>query len=146
MMPDWAYALSFLILFVFSSVIFLAIVLVLTRQPIDLGVMPERIGRAVFGLLAGLILSGSLLTAAAMMPLSNNFPYQRFDARPDPEKRRKPLFNPDDFTAGWFSIISKGSLNGGRSFAVCHPNLLDHLFLNRQASEKNVTLWQNEDL
>ncbi|MBN2019635.1 MAG: CvpA family protein [Sedimentisphaerales bacterium] len=139
--PNWAQFVSFLVLFVLSLAIFAAVVLTLARPPIDLGVMPERIGRVIFGLLTGLIISGSLITAAAMAPLSNSFPYQRFDAvKPDIQNRHKPLFNPDGFISGWFSIISRGSLNGGRSFAVLHAGLLDHLFLNRYLADKNVSI------
>jgi hypothetical protein len=64
-----------------------------------------------------------------MAPLPNKYPYQRFDG-----KRSKVLLNADGFAAGLFSIISKGSLSGKRSFATIHPDFLDQLHLNRLIS------------
>jgi uncharacterized membrane protein required for colicin V production len=141
MLPDWAQAISFLVLFVLSFAILLALVMTLARHPIGLGAVPERIGRVIFGLLTGIILSGCLLVAGAMTPLSNNFPYQRFDtARPDSQRPHKALFNPDGLISRWFSIISSGSLGDGRSFAVLHADLMDHLHLNRLVANKNNAL------
>ena len=99
------------------------------NQPVDLGFLPERIGRIVCGIILGLLLSGFLLTTLGMAPLPNKYPYQRFDG-----KRNKVLLNTDGFSAGLFSIISKGSLSGKRSFATIHPDFLDQIHLNRQIS------------
>ncbi|MFH1882642.1 MAG: hypothetical protein ABIL62_08035, partial [Planctomycetota bacterium] len=101
----------------------------LTRQPVDLGFMPERVGRVVCGIILGLLLSGFLLTFLGMAPLPNKYPYQRFDG-----KRSKVLLNADGFAAGLFSTISKGSLSGKRSFATIHPDFLDQVHLNRLIS------------
>ena len=140
MLTDWAQAISFVILFVIAFAILQTLSLMLLKQPIDLGIMPERVGRIVFGLFAGIVISGCLLAAAAMAPMSNNFPYQRFDsARPDSQNPHKPLLNPDGFIARWFGLISKGSLSGSKSFAVLHSGLLDQLFLNRLAVNKNLS-------
>jgi hypothetical protein len=99
------------------------------HQPVDLGFLPERIGRIVCGIFLGLLLSGFLLTTLGMAPLPNKYPYQRFDG-----KRNKVLLNTDGFSAGLFSIVSKGSLSGKRSFATIHPDFLDQIHLNRQIS------------
>jgi len=125
----WAQTLCFALLFI---VVFGALqtgVMFLTRWPIDLGFLPERIGRVVCGIFLGLLLSGFLLTALGMAPLSNKYPYQRFDGR-----RNKVLLNADGLATGLFSIISKGSLSGKRSFATIHPDFLDQVHLNRQIS------------
>ncbi len=129
----WAQTLCFTLLFI---VVFGALqtgMMFLTRRPVDLGFMPERIGRVVCGIILGLLLSGFLLTALGMAPLSNKyrsiFSYQRFDGR-----RSKVLLNADGFAAGLFSIISKGSLSGKRSFATIHPDFLDQVHLNRLIS------------
>ncbi len=125
----WAQTLCFTLLFI---VVFGALqtgVMFLTRRSVDLGFLPERVGRVVCGIILGLLLSGFLLTALGMAPLSNKYPYQRFDG-----KRSKVLLNADGFVAGLFSTISKGSLSGKRSFATIHPDFLDQVHLNRLIS------------
>ncbi len=97
----WAQTLCFTLLFI---VVFGALqtgMMFLTRRSVDLGFLPERIGRVVCGIFLGLLLSGFLLTALGMAPLSNKYPYQRFDGR-----RSKVLLNADGLAAGLFSIIS----------------------------------------
>ena len=121
MLSDWAQPVCFVVLFIVTFAVLQTIATTLTREPIDFGVMAERAGRIVLGLFLGLILSGSLLTAAAMAPLPNNYPYQRFDsARPDPQSPRKPLLNPDGFITRWFGIISNGGLSGSKKLR-CPP-------------------------
>ena len=125
----WAQTLCFTLLFI---VVFGALqtgVMFLTRRSVDLGFLPERVGRVVCGIILGLLLSGFLLTALGMAPLPNKYPYQRFDG-----KRSKVLLNADGFVAGLFSTISKGSLSGKRSFATIHPDFLDQVHLNRLIS------------
>jgi hypothetical protein len=72
-----------------------------------------------------------------MAPLSKKyrsiFSYQRFDGR-----RSKVLLNADGFATGLFSIISRGSLSGKRSFATIHPDFLDQVHLNRQISGTSI--------
>jgi hypothetical protein len=137
----WAYPLSFALLFILAFAVLQTIAAQLTRRPIDLGLLPERIGRVVCGIFLGLIVSGLLLTAAAMAPVSPKYPYQRFDAtNPNPEKPSKVLLNADGFATGWFSIVSSGSFSGKRSFATLHPAFLDQLFLNRHEIDNSVSI------
>ncbi len=138
---NWAQPLCFLLLFILSFAVLQAIASYLTRRPVDFGMLPERIGRVVFGICLGLIVSGFLLTAVAMTPLSPKYPYQRFDQNnPDPEQPSGVLLNADEFATGWFGIISSGSCSGKKSFAVFHPNFLDQLFLNRYEIDRGVQL------
>ncbi len=125
----WAQTLCFTLIFIVVFGVLQTGMMFLTHQPVDLGFMPERIGRVVCGIFLGLLLSGFLLTALGVAPLSNKFPYQRFDGR-----RSKVLLNADGFATGLFSIISKGSLSGKRSFATIHPDFLDQVHLNRMIS------------
>jgi len=129
----WAQPLCFALLFIIVFGVLQTAMMFLTRQPIDLGILPERIGRVVCGILLGLILSGLLLTALGMAPLPNKYPYQRFNG-----KRSKVLLNADGFATGLFSIISKGSLSGKRSFSTIHPDYLDQLYLNRLISGTSI--------
>jgi hypothetical protein len=111
----------------------------LIRQPVDLGMWPERIGRVVCGILLGLFLSGLLLTTLAMMPIPNKYPYPRFDERyPDAERPNKVLLNPDGLVTGLFGTISNGSLSGKRSFSTLHPEFVSQSFLNRHSTSNGV--------
>ncbi len=135
----WAHSVSFLLLFILAFAGLLTIAVQLARRPIDLGLLPERIGRVICGIFLGLIVSGLLLTAVAMAPISAKYPYQRFDEnRPDPENPRKVLLNADGFATGWFSIISSGSFSGKTSFATLHPAFLDEIFLSRHEIDKGI--------
>lgn len=145
MMPDWAQLICFSLLFIVAVAILQAIISILTRHPINFGVMPERIGRVVFGLALGLMLAGVLLTAVGMAPISNSYPYPRFlptsrDGRPDPQNPAKALLNPDGFITGWFGIISSGSLSGVNSFAVVHADFLDQLSFSRCPTGKDLSI------
>ena len=137
--PPWMQTLVFLLLFLLSFAILQTLAQYLTRKDVNLGVWPEGIGRVVCGSLSGLVLSSFLITAAAMAPLPNKYPYQRFDPiRPDAWRPNKILFNTDALAPGLFAKISDGSLSGKRSFATLHPAFLDQLFLNRHGIDKDV--------
>jgi nucleotide-binding universal stress UspA family protein len=137
----WAQTLSFVLLFVLTFAILQTIAAQLTRQPVDLGSLAERIGRTVCGIFIGLIISSLLLTALAMAPLPNKYPYQRFDqTNPNVEKPNKILLNADGFAPASFNIISRGSFSGKKSFAVLHPDFLDQLFLNRHNIGNKVSI------
>jgi len=129
---DFAQLICFGMLFVITFAVLQTAVTTLTKQKIDFGVMPERVGRIAFGLLLGYVISGVLLIGAAISPLPDGYPYQRFDAsRPDLKKPAKALLNPDGLLAGWFGIISSGSASGTQSFVVLHAGFIDELYLNR---------------
>ncbi len=137
--PPWMQTLVFMLLFLLSFALLQTLAQFLTRQEVNLGLWPERLGRAVCGSLSGLVLSSFLITAAAMAPLPNNYPYQRFDRNyPDAWRPNKVVFDADALAPGLFSTISSGSLSGKRSFATIHPDYLDQLFLNRHAIANDV--------
>jgi len=137
----WAQTIAFALLFILTFAILQTLASYLTRQPVDLGDIPESVGRVACGTLLGLFISGVLLTALALAPLPNKYPYQRFDQRsPDEERPDKVLLNADGFATGWFGMISKGSLRGKKSFAALHPAFIDQLFLNRHSIEQQVPI------
>ena len=136
----WAHTLSFFLLFLLAFAVLQTLVQFLTQKKVDLGLLPERIGRVVCGIFSGLVLSSFLLTAFAMAPLSNKYPYQRFSPRsPDAERPEKALLNIDAFASGLFGTFSKGSLSGKTSFAVLHPAFIDQLFLNRHNAADGIS-------
>jgi len=131
-MVPYAYTVSFLLLFILTFAICFALALTLTRWPVNFGSLPERIGRVVCGIILGLLLSGAVLTALAMAPLSPKNPYQRFNpTNLDIDKPRASLLNTDGFVTGLFNFASRGSLSGKTAFSALHPNFLNQLFLNR---------------
>lgn len=135
----WAQPISFALLFIVTFAVLQTAAVQLIRQPVDLGMWPERIGRVVCGIFLGLFLSGLLLTTLAMMPIPNKYPYQRFDERyPDAERPNKVLLNPDGLVTGFFSTISSGSFSGKRSFATLHPEFVSQSFLNRHNAPDGV--------
>ncbi len=128
----WAQSLCFILLFIVSFGLLQTAAVFLIRHPVDLGFLPERIGRVVCGIILGFIISGLLLTALQMAPLPLSYPYQRFDpARLNPDNPSGVLLNADGFATGLFGLLSDGSLSGKNSFKTLHPNYLDQLFFNR---------------
>ena len=130
----WAQALSFTLLAVLVFAVLQTIASKLIRSPFEFGALPERIGRGVCGFFLGLIVSGLVMTTLAMAPLSNKYPYQRFDpSDPVAEDSSKVFLAVDDFVTEWFSLMSRGSFSGKKSFAALHPDFLDQVFLNRHS-------------
>jgi hypothetical protein len=141
MIPGWAQLISFLLLFILTLAILAAFMSVLAKHPINLGLIPERIGRAVFGLALGFIVSGMLLTAIGMAPISNEYPYKRLQsAASDPRNPSKVLLNPDGFITGLFGLVSSGSLSGENSFAVVHADYLNQLFFSRFKTGREISV------
>jgi len=141
----WAQSLSFIVLFILTFAVLQTCALQLIRKPVELELLPERVGRVICGIFLGLVISGSLLTALAIAPLSNKYPYQRFQPTPNSDKPKRAFLNADGFVAGFFSHISNGSLRGKRSFATFHPNFLDQVFLNRHEPVDKISIITTSD-
>lgn len=135
----WAQALSFLLLFVLVFAVLQTASVQLTRTKPDLGLLPERIGRPVLGIILGLVVSGNAMIFLALAPLPSQYPYERFDSRRiQVDSPKKVLLNVDGFAAGLFGVISNGSFSGKRSFDSLHPRYLDQLYLNRLDSDVSI--------
>jgi uncharacterized integral membrane protein len=139
----WAPMTCFLVLLVLVFALLQAVQMQINKEKIDLGPMPEQIGRPLSGVVLGYVVTGYLLVAAALAPLPNQYPYPRFDARnPNPANPHKALLSPDGFVTGLFSTVSKGSLcpiREPKSFAMFHAGYVDQLYLNRHKG-KDVPL------
>jgi len=143
-LAPWAHSLSFTLLLILAFALLQTATGYLTRQQVDFGLWPERIGRAACGVLLGLIVSGLVLTAFAMAPLPSKYPYERYDQTsldaetPTPNK---VLLNTDGFATGLFSMMSNGSfraIRNPRSFAALRPHFIDQLFLNRHNISEGI--------
>ncbi len=66
LLAQWGPLLCFVLLFIVAFAVLQTIINLLTRQPIDLGFWPERIGRAACGAFLGFTLSRVLLAALIM--------------------------------------------------------------------------------
>jgi hypothetical protein len=66
LLAQWGPLLCFVLLFIVAFAVLQTIINLLTRQPIDLGFWPERIGRAACGAFLGFTLSRILLAALIM--------------------------------------------------------------------------------
>lgn len=140
-LAPWAQTLSFLLIFIVVFALLQTGALYLLRDPVDFGELPEYIGRAVCGLLLGYLISGFLLTALAMGPMPLKYPYERFEQKSvKADEPKGVLFNADGFATGLFSVVSKGSFSGKRSFATIHPAYLDQLFFNRLINTETTSL------
>ncbi len=137
---NFAQPISFTLIFVIVFAALEALAIHLTREEVDFGLWPERVGRAACGLILGLIVSGVIITILAMVPsLPMNLPYERFNAAsPKHNEPKKILFNADGFVTNLFSTISNGSLSGKRSFSVLHANYLDQVFMNRLPANVSI--------
>ncbi len=142
-MAPWAPMACFLLLLVLVFAILMAVEMVINTEKVDLGPLPERVGRPAAGIVLGYLVTGYLLVAAALAPLPSQYPYPRFDARnPNAASPKKALLSPDGFVTGLFATISKGgfsALGEPKSFAVLHAGFLDQLYLNRHKG-KDVPL------
>jgi uncharacterized membrane protein required for colicin V production len=144
----WAPLIGFVLLFIVVFALLQTAVLQLSKEKTDMGLWPERIGRAVCGLVLGYVIFGNLLLAAAMAPIPSAYPYPRFaDRNPNPSQPTKPVFSPDGFVSGLFSMVSQGSfsaLGQPRSFAMMHAGFVDSLYLNRQKPANDVPIATKE--
>jgi membrane protease YdiL (CAAX protease family) len=135
----WAQAIAFGLLFIIVFAILLTLIEYLSKKPVKLGTLPEKIGSIICGIVLGIIIAGILLTTLILAPLPNQYPYPRFaKTATNADKPQKPLLNADGFAAGWFNIVSKGSLSGKASFTALHPDYLSQAFLNRLNLSPNI--------
>ncbi len=138
---QWAHSGCFILAFVLSFALLRALRdLLVGGVKIDLG-NPLKISVALIcGLLTGIIICGNLLVAVGLTPTHHKMLYSRFS----PDKKisltnpSKSFLNTDGFVAGLYSLISRGSMSSGKSFAILHADYLSHISLNRLKTKDNV--------
>ncbi|MFC1738057.1 hypothetical protein ACFL1G_03295 [Planctomycetota bacterium] len=136
----WAHAISFVLLFILPFAVMQSLLNRLSKEKVNLGFLPERIGRIVCGIFWGMLLSGLLITVLMFAPIPSSYPYERLPkSNPDPENPNKTLLNADGFATGWFGLLSRGSFSGERSFTALHPAFLNQAYLNRYKISQHVS-------
>jgi hypothetical protein len=140
----WAQTLCFILIYVVVFAVMQTGATFLLKDSTKFEFLPECIGRIACGIVLGFIVSGFLLTALAMGPLSLKYPYERFNPRSlKPDDPGGVLLNADGFATGLFGMVSKGSLSGKHSFATIHPDYLDQLFFNRMLNKDTTSIVTN---
>ncbi len=133
----WRPALFFLILFAVPFIIFKAIINVSINETVEFNARIEQIGRIVFGVVLGFLISGFILASLAIAPLKMSLPYARFDEKNlTPDSPDALAVGSDMFVTGLFKMVSGGSLGGEKSFATLHPNFIDQSYINRLKIQK----------
>lgn len=137
----WAPAGCFVLAFVLGFAAVRALADLLVGANIDFGNAAKITVNLVLGTITGLILSGHLLVAIGMMPISGNRLYNRFptDSPISLNAPSRPLFNPDGMVTSLFGLFSRGSLSSGNSFGVLCADFVNRNHLNRYGISQGVT-------
>ena len=91
----------------------------------------DRVGSAVFGMLAGTVIIGVLMIVLQLLPGGASIlGYRPFDDSLKPDQSLWP-FQPDRFVLALGNKLSVGSLRGERPYATLHRDLLLRLFCDR---------------
>jgi len=145
---QWAQAGTFTLIFVFAFALIRTACDYLIGANIDFGVIPTRVTVVVSGIIFGMVISGVLLIAVGLTPLSPKWPYARFAGQTINASSIKPaglLINSDGFVASLFGWISKGSMSSKKSFAVYHADFVDQIHLNGLKTEDGVFITASAD-
>jgi hypothetical protein len=136
---DWAFAATLLLIFAFTLAIFNAVGNKLMTTDIHFGEFSDKIIRSIVAAVTGFAVAGVVLTAAAMMPISSKWPYERFASTVSrfTEPDKKLILNADGFIVNLASWLSRGSMSGQKSLAVFHPDLLNEIYLNQIGRDKD---------
>ena len=131
---QWAHVGCFVLIFILAFVLLRTLSdFLIGGASIDLG-NPAKISFAIVcGLISGLIISGNILVAMGLAPVQNKFLYNRFksDSVVALITPQKTFLNADGFITGLYSLVSRGSMASGKSFAVLHADFLPQIHLNR---------------
>jgi hypothetical protein len=135
----WSFLLAFLLLFVIIFSVLQALIERFADVNVETALYPERIARTVCGLILGLLISGTLINAAAMAPV-DGIPYSKFtDNSFKIENAKTPFLNTETFTSGWAGLLSRTSFSRSKSQAVFHPDFTVEQFANKIAVGSGVS-------
>jgi len=140
-MPIMADGLVFLVLFGLSFALFHIINGCVVGSSIEFGKIANIVVAVICGAITGLIISGCVLVAFNLASLPSKFSYKRFDdtiTRSEINDPGKSFLGADDFVAGLFGWMSKGSMSGKRSFSFYHSDFNSQIHLNKHLLGEKV--------
>ena len=146
----WSQAGCFIALFIFSFALLRTLADYFMKTGITFAPLPTHIIALVSGFIFAMVVSGTLLITLAMAPVSPKWPYARFDdgaaiTASTVKNHGASLLKLDEFAAGLFGMISKGSMSSSKSFSVYHADFIDQLHLNKlKAKEEVLTICGTE--
>ena len=106
------------------------------------GVWANRIGAGALGLVAALVIMGTVMTAVQLLPLGSSIlGFKPFNESLQRQQVLAP-FQPDQFTAGLVDLMSLGSLKpgSGKTLGVVHRNLLQEAAARRNTAGLNGSI------
>jgi hypothetical protein len=138
---QWALPAALLLIFALALAILHGIGDKLTAVDISfLGNLADRLVRCLMAAFAGFVIAGVVLTVIAMAPIGTKLPYERFQAESKitgPEPDKKLILSADSFVTNFASWLSRGSMSCKKSLATFHPKLINEIYLNRIACDKD---------
>lgn len=98
----------------------------------------DRIGGGLCGLVAGLVVVGTLCIGVQMLPFGPKvLGFNRVEvAETGGVVNRSLWLRPDGFTVGLMGVLSEGSLSGSTVMAQLHPDWLEEIQWNRSGVQK----------
>jgi len=98
----------------------------------------DRIGGALFGLIAGLVIVGMLCISLQMLPFGSSIlGFQRVEVDQQGQATQRALWlRPDGFAVGLTEVMAAGSLSGANGMKHLHPDWLQELQWNRSGVQK----------
>jgi hypothetical protein len=135
--PNYGRGSAYLVIFLISFAALRFTGDIYIKGNVTLPVWVDRAGGAVVGLLTALVITGSLVIGACMMPLGESV--AGWNRHPNgirgETKALLPVLNPDGFVTWIYEMTlgrgMGGAYGGGYTFAQAHPNLGEELWAVR---------------
>jgi hypothetical protein len=131
--PDFAYGVTFLLVFFLAFSLIRTAFDYLVRGDVELPLWPGRIVGGAFGFFTAMILIGSVMVGVQMLPLpSSILGYSRYSTGQDLASNSPSglWLDPDGFVTSLWGLVSGRSLSG-HSFSKYNPEPLRQSFADR---------------
>ena len=135
--PAYADGAALLGLFILTLLVLRIVSDRFLRGNVVAGVWADRVGGGVCGLITGMVLVGTLMIAAQMLPFGQSIlGYRPFDDSLQRDQTLAPFY-PDEFTIALVNSLSAGSLSSERKYGQVHDDLLLELFCSRNTGGRH---------
>ena len=126
-------AIAFFTLFTLSMLVMRELTDRLVRGNMNFSLLFERVGGAIFGFVASMVVVGTVALGFQLLPIGSEFlMFDRYQGDPERFEQGSGMFPYAD--AFVLSIVNHASVNsfaGQRNFNQEHPDLLRELYANR---------------